>query len=99
MRPRPGRIPEAWRESRYASASTELLAGEHVQEAADRSLHLGPHRDEVDHPMLDQKLGALEAFGEGLADRLLDHARTGETDQRLRLRDVQIAEHRVRRGH
>ena len=32
--------------------------------------------------------------GQLLADRLLDHARAGEPDQRLGLGDVEVAEHR-----
>ena len=49
--------------------------------------------------MLEQELAALEALGQRLAHRLLDHARTGEADQRARLGDVQIAEHRQARRH
>ena len=43
--------------------------------------------------MLEQELAALEAFGEFLADRLLDHARPGEADQGARLGDVEVAQH------
>ena len=42
-------------------------------------------------PCSTQELGALESLGELLADRLLDHARTGEADQRPRLGDVEVA--------
>jgi hypothetical protein len=37
--------------------------------------------DHVDGALLEQELGALESFRQGLAHRLLDHARTGESDQ------------------
>ena len=50
-------------------------------------------------PLLEQELAALESFGQLLADRLLDDARAGEADQRLRLGDVEIAEHREARRH
>ena len=42
--------------------------------------------------MLEQELGTLKALREGLADRLLDHARPGEADQRVGLGDVHLAE-------
>src|SRR6476619_3934272 len=93
MRPRPGRMPEPCSESSHCSAG--LVATEELQEAGEGRLHLGAGRDQVDHPMLDEKLGALETFRESLADRLLDDARPGESDERLRLGDVEVAEHRV----
>ena len=37
--------------------------------------------DGVDHAVLQQILGALEAGGQHLADRVLDHARAGEADE------------------
>ena len=45
-------------------------------------------------PLLEQELAALESFRQLLPDRLLDDARAGEADQRFRLGDVQVAEHR-----
>ncbi len=48
---------------------------------------------------LEQELGALEALGQRLARGLLDHARTREADQRARLGDVDVAEHREARRH
>ena len=50
-------------------------------------------------PFLDQELAALEALGQFLPDRLFDDARSGESDERLGLRDVQIAQHREARRH
>ena len=44
-------------------------------------------------PCSQQKLAALKAFRQFLADRLLDDARTRETDQRAGLGDVQVAQH------
>src|SRR5207342_792081 len=55
--------------------------------------------DLVDGTVLDQELAALETFRQRFADRLLDHTRTGETDQRFRLGHVDVAEHRQRRGN
>ena len=54
--------------------------------------------DHVDHAVLQQIFGALEAFGQLLADRVLDHALAREADQRARLRDVHVAQHRVAGG-
>ncbi len=55
--------------------------------------------DHVDHAVVAQIFGLLKAFGKLLADGLLDHARTGEADQRARLGNVHVAEHRVGRGN
>ena len=52
-------------------------------------LQLAAIDDHVEHAVLEQELAALEALGQLLADRLLDDARAGEADQRLRLGDVQ----------
>src|SRR5690349_936210 len=49
--------------------------------------------DHVDGALLEQELGALEAFGQLLAHRLLDYARAGEADQRLRLGEHHVADH------
>ena len=58
-----------------------------------RSMH------QVEHAALEQELAALESVGQLLPDGLLDDARAGESDQRLRLGDVEIAQHRKARGH
>ena len=44
-------------------------------------------------PCSEQIFGALEAFGQLLADGLFDHPRAGEADQRPGLGDVDVAEH------
>ena len=46
----------------------------------------------VDRALLEQELGALEAFGQLLAHGLLDHARAGEADQRAGLGDHEVAD-------
>src|SRR5438874_8590774 len=81
-----------------ASRDGHSLRAEESEEAGDRRLHRRTRRDEIDHSVLDEKLRALKTLGQRLTDRLLDDPRSGETDQRFRLSDVQIAEHRVRRG-
>src|SRR5215510_15079214 len=53
----------------------------------------------VEHAMFEQEFRALKPLGQLLADRLLDHARAGEADQRAGFGDVEIAEHRVTGGH
>ena len=53
--------------------------------------------DHIDHAVRQQILRALEPVGQLLSDRLLNNARTGETNQCARFRNVNITEHRVRR--
>src|SRR5436190_14183516 len=55
--------------------------------------------DQVDSPLLDEEFGALEPFGQLLAHRLLDYARTREADQRARLGQHQIGDEGERRGN
>ena len=64
----------------------------------ERRAQLVAMHHHVDHAVLVQILRALEAFGQLLADGLLDDARTGEADQRARLGDVDVAQHGVGRG-
>ena len=47
----------------------------------------------LDHSVFYKKLRPLKAFGQLLTDGLFDDARAGETDQRSRFRDVEIAQH------
>ena len=65
----------------------------------DHVLQLAAIDDDVEHAVLEQELAALEPLGQRLADGLLDDARAGEADQRLRLGDVQVAEHREAGRH
>ena len=53
----------------------------------------------IDHSVFEQKFAALKTFRQFLADGLLDHARPGKADQRLRFGDDHVAEHRKARGH
>src|SRR5207253_1973238 len=54
--------------------------------------HLLAVDDGVDHPVLQKELAPLEPLGQLLADGLLDHPRPGESDQRLRLGEDDVAE-------
>ena len=49
-------------------------------------------------PCSSRNSRALEAFGQLLPDGLLDDARAGEADERARLGDVQVAQHREAGG-
>ena len=55
------------------------------QHGRDARPQLAPVHDHVDGAVLEQELAALEALGQRLAHRLLDHAGTSEPDQRARL--------------
>ena len=55
--------------------------------------------DHVDHAVRQEVLGALEAFGQLLADRLLNDARTRKANERARLGDVDVAQHGVGGRH
>ena len=50
-------------------------------------------------PCSQQEFTSLETFRQLLPDGLLDHARSGKSDQRAGLCDIQIAEHREARRH
>ncbi len=82
-----------------SSAATATVAPHEAQGAGDGRLHLAAIDHQVEHAVLDQELAALEPVGQLLPDRLLDDARSGEADQRLRLGDVEVAEHREAGGH
>ena len=69
-----------------------------AQDARDHVLHLAAIDDGVEHAVLEQELAALEPLGQRLPNRLLDDARAGEADERLRLGDVDVAEHREAGG-
>ena len=46
--------------------------------------------NEIDEAVLEEELGALEAFGEFAADGLLDHAGSGKADEGLGFGDDHI---------
>src|SRR6266481_928632 len=93
VRPRPSRSRPGWFGS-WRPVSPPGARGAWVDQVAvvqdlenldDDVAHLAALDDEVEHAVLEQELGALEPFGQLLADGLLDDARAGEADERLRL--------------
>src|SRR5438309_1571656 len=61
-------------------------------------LEVAPGDDGVEEAVLEEELGALEAFRELLAGGLLDDAGSGEADEGSGFGDVEVAEHRKGRG-
>ena len=76
-----------------------LRLGQEPAQLGERRAQLVAVDDHVDHAMVAQILGPLEAFRQLLADGLLDHPRAGEADERAGLGDVNVAEHAVGGGH
>src|SRR6185437_5329801 len=74
-----------------ADSGRAIRPGEDAEQVGQLVAHFAAIDDQVDRAVVEQELGALEAFGQGLAHGLLDHPRTGETDQCLRLADVDVA--------
>ena len=77
----------------------DLFVGRHsarvqAENLGDVLLLLSPFDDVVNKALFQQKFGALEVFRQLLVDGLLDHALTGEADERLRLGDDDVAEER-----
>src|SRR5688572_11264490 len=67
------------------------------QQGRDLIARVPAIEDHVDRALLEQELGTLKSFGQRLAGRLLDDARTREADQRAGLGDVDVAEQRKAR--
>src|SRR5947207_13254483 len=70
-----------------------MLGQEQVEGAGDKRLELLAVDHGVEEAVFEQEFGALKAFGEFLADGLLDDARARKADERARLADVEVAEH------
>src|SRR5258708_23532858 len=64
-----------------------------VEGAGDKGLEVLAMDDGVEESVLEQKFGALKSLGKFLADGLLDDARTGESNERAGLADIEVAEH------
>jgi hypothetical protein len=75
------------------------LAHHQRQQFGQAIAQLAAVADLVDGTVLEQEFRTLEAFRQLFAHGLLDHARAGEADQRLRLGDVDVAQHRERGRH
>src|SRR5688572_23885158 len=76
---------------RARSGFGQGLALEQRDEPRDALAQLAPVDDHVDRALLEQEFRALEALGQRLAHRLLDHARAGEADERPGLGDDDIS--------
>src|SRR2546426_2285001 len=110
IRSSPGRMPACSPPRRARSRATASayvtgglarpgrLVDEEGEDAPDGLLELAPLDDHVELPVREQKLGALESLGQRLPDRLGDDPRAREADQRARLGEDDVAEHREARG-
>src|SRR5258708_19189669 len=91
---RVGPTPAALRSRAIVTGSPTDPAS--VREEADAPreglLELAPVDDEIEHPVLQEKLGALEPLGELLTNGLLDHPRPRKADEGAGLCDVQVAD-------
>ena len=73
--------------------------GQQAEQAGQLGAELGARHDPVDEAVVEQELGALEALGQLLGDRAGRHARAGEADQRVGLRDVHVTDRGERGEH
>src|SRR6476469_4752105 len=69
------------------------------QHSRDHVLQLTAIDDYVEHAAFQEELAALKALRERLPDGLLDYPGAGKADERLRLRDVEVPQHRKARSH
>ncbi len=72
-------------------------AGAVVEQANQQRAQFRALDDHVDRAVFEQELGGLKIVGQFLADRLLDHAPSGETDRRARFGDDDVGLKRERR--
>src|SRR5262249_17137306 len=79
--------------SRCEPSRRARLTHQERQHGAELVAHFPTVDDDVDRAVVDEELGALEAIRQRLAHGLLDDARAGKADLRLRLADVDVAEH------
>src|SRR5262245_4592254 len=110
MRSSPGRMPACSpprRARRRATASAYVtgnlarsgrLVGEERENTAERVFEVAPLDDQVELAVREQEFRPLKALGKRLANRLGDDPRAGESDQRARLGENNVAEHREARG-
>src|SRR3712207_4136338 len=69
--------------------------GDELRQAASKLTPLDHH---VDHAVVQQIFGALEAFGQLLPDSGFDHPLTREANESAGLGKLHVAEHRVGSG-
>src|SRR6186713_2729370 len=65
-----------------------------AQQLRDVVMQLAAIDNRVDHTVVQQKLRSLEILWQFLSNGLLDNARAGKTDERLRLSENHVAKHR-----
>ena len=65
----------------------------HFQNLSQYFLHLIPGYDSINKSMLKKKFCSLKSFRQLLSDRLLDHTRTGKSDQSSRFCKNNISKH------
>src|SRR5271167_1940820 len=72
---------------------------QHREDSPEREAHLMARDDRVEHAVREQKFRPLKILGQLHVAGLRRDPPSREADQRARLRNIQIAEHRKRRGH
>src|SRR5262249_58615518 len=77
----PAEDPPARRRRQRRHRRPGLGLAQQAAEIGQRRAQLAARDDHVDHAVIAQILGALEAVGQLLADGLLDDARTGKADE------------------
>src|SRR4051794_33519359 len=95
---RPSLMPKVSSANSLFSSDGYLFRGRHLsahesQGARQRRFHLAAIDDQVEHAVIHEEFASLESLRQLLADGLFDDARSRESDQRLRFRDVQVAQH------
>src|SRR6266481_8372344 len=70
-----------------------------IEGAGDKGLELLAVDDGVEESVFEQEFGALETFGEFLANGLLDDARSSESNKRAGFANVEVAKHGEAGGH
>ena len=68
------------------------------EQLRERRAQIGARYDGVDEPVRERELGGLEALGELLLDGVANHALAREADERMGLREDDVALHGERRG-
>src|SRR5512143_1213384 len=75
------------------------LFREEIEYPAEDRAHVLARNDHVDHAVFEEELRALEPRRKLLLDCLFDNPGAGETDEALRFRDDNVAEHREACSH
>src|SRR5712664_3072247 len=76
-----------------------MSAQKKIEGAGDERFKFLAVDDSVEETVFEQEFGALKAFGEFLANGLLDDARAGESNERAGLANVEVSEHREAGGN